>query len=236
MTDPTPPQLPPAERGLRARIRSWYSITRPPTPKAWSRFGVGLGIELVLAGVGHHLVSSGGALVAVGLVLYAVAVAAAGVAVAGILSATASSDWVVRIVAGGGVLWVLAHPSESGLVEYAFADLLAGLAWVVIRFWLGMGGTRPPTTPTSPLEGGEAAPSGPPGPGERRGAQSHFTSKGTPKRGYAWRPLATIEADKLRRKDGHPMATYQCAECRQWHVGRAHPAGSPVPCPICGRE
>lgn len=236
MSDSPQPQLPPAN-AWKAWVRAQFKITRPPSSRAWTRFGVALGAELVLAGVGHHFVTAGGPFVALGLVLYAVAMAAAGAAAVGCLSATAANDWVVRAVTLGGVLWVLAHPTEQGLVEYVVADLLAGLAWAVLRLKLGMGGPRtPPPTPTSPPYGTYPTAPSTPGATGHREANSHWTSKGTPKRGYRFSVLASQEAAKLRQKDGHPMATYKCGECGLYHVGRSHPAGSPVPCPICGRE
>lgn len=59
----------------------------------------------------------------------------------------------------------------------------------------------------------------PPRPGQRRKPNSHYRSDGRPKRGYATKKEAMVQARVLANKDGAPMDAYRCRECRQWHVG-----------------
>ena len=60
---------------------------------------------------------------------------------------------------------------------------------------------------------------GPPKPGQRRGANSHYTKEGHPKRSYDTRKEAMVQARVLANKDGAPMDAYRCRECGKWHVG-----------------
>ncbi len=124
--------------------------------------------------------------------------------------------------------WALTHPGPVGVLEYAF---IAGTVVVILRIRSTNKGVtrRRPTSSTPAPE--PAAPRG-----TRREAGSHYTGKGTAKRGFPMKMLAERRAAELQRSDSHPMAVYRCATCNAWHVGRSHPLDWPQPCPICGRE
>ena len=59
----------------------------------------------------------------------------------------------------------------------------------------------------------------PPRPGQRRRANSHYRSDGTPKRSYDTKKEAMVQARVLANKDGAAMDAYRCGECHKWHVG-----------------
>jgi hypothetical protein len=52
-----------------------------------------------------------------------------------------------------------------------------------------------------------------------RGPGAHTTAKGRPKKGYSDRAQAEAQANALSTRDGVAMNAYQCAQCRQWHIG-----------------
>jgi len=58
-------------------------------------------------------------------------------------------------------------------------------------------------------------------PKRKRTPNSHLNTDGRPKRGYATKEEALMQAARLHDKDGARMNVYKCATCPQWHVGHA---------------
>lgn len=85
------------------------------------------------------------------------------------------------------------------LAVLVFAVALVGL----VMFWSSRHGDRRRGSGTS----------------LRRGPNSHTTSRGQPKKGYATRDEAATRARALAGRDGAAMGVYQCATCSKWHVG-----------------
>jgi hypothetical protein len=52
-----------------------------------------------------------------------------------------------------------------------------------------------------------------------RGASAHITKSGRPKKSYANREDAEVQARLLSKRDGSPMTAYKCGTCEKWHVG-----------------
>jgi hypothetical protein len=54
--------------------------------------------------------------------------------------------------------------------------------------------------------------------------RSHYKNDGREKVAYNSMREARAQARAVEAKEGVAMAAYQCAECHQWHVGRAQPS------------
>jgi hypothetical protein len=55
----------------------------------------------------------------------------------------------------------------------------------------------------------------------KRGSRAHTTQRGQPKKGYASRSDAEVQAQKLAIRNGAPIGVYQCDTCAKWHVGHS---------------
>ncbi len=124
-----------------------------------------------------------------------------------------SRNVVLRALAGFYIAWLLLYPDLNSIQRDAhgtevFIILGPVLVIMVVLIVFAAAQTLGESTGGTQDE-----------PTFRRSANSHFNTDGTDKIAYSSVKEATSEAQRLGKKDGVTMNTYECGTCKKIHVG-----------------